>query len=145
MQLNTFANRLYIVLKERVFLFVYLPLTIYWLLIFISTSIPIDPVPRLFNAQDKVEHFTAYFILEVFLVFSLHFQNKYPYIKKRPILFSLILLALYAAVDEIHQYFIPGRVADILDWSADVLGGVLAIIITKLFLSKVQKDELIVK
>lgn len=136
MQSNSYVIRLYKILKERKGLLVYLPLAIYWLVIFIATSIPIDPMPKLFNAQDKFEHFAAYFILEILLALTLHFQNKFIKLKQNPILFSLILLTLYAALDEIHQYFIPGRYADIFDWSADVVGGILAILVIKTFLKR---------
>ncbi len=35
---------------------------------------------------------------------------------------ALVAMALFAAADEWHQQFIPGRGADPLDWSADVAG-----------------------
>jgi len=136
MQSNTFANQLYSTLQKHKVYLVYLPLVIYWLIIFIATSIPTDAMPQLFKAQDKLEHFAAYFILEILLALTFHFQNKFPRAKKNPIAFSLLFLSLYAAVDEIHQYFIPGRYADVLDWAADVIGGMMAIFIVLIFLKK---------
>ncbi len=136
MQSNTFANRLYNTLQKHKVYLVYLPLAIYWIIIFVATSIPTDAMPQLFKAQDKFEHFAAYFILEILLALTVHFQSKFPTAKKRPILFSLLFLALYAAVDEIHQYFIPGRYADVLDWAADLTGGMMAILIVLTFLKK---------
>lgn len=136
MQSNLFVSRLYRTLRDRKVLLVYMPLAVYWLVIFVATSIPVDAMPRFFNAQDKFEHFLAYFILEILLALTLHFQNKVSFLKRKPILFSLILLTIYAAIDEIHQYFIPGRYADVFDWAADVLGGILAILVVKSFLNK---------
>ncbi|MGB5540538.1 MAG: VanZ family protein, partial [Gammaproteobacteria bacterium] len=34
-------------------------------------------------------------------------------------------VGLYGVLDEIHQYFVPGRQADVLDVLADVSGGLL--------------------
>lgn len=136
MRLNSFVIRTYNILKTRKVLLVYIPLIIYWIIIFIATTIPVDTMPKLFNAQDKIEHFTAYFILEILLAFTFHFQNKNETVKRNPIFFSILVLIIYAAFDEIHQYFIPGRYADVLDWVADVIGGLLAIIFVKWFLTK---------
>ncbi|MEW6652602.1 MAG: VanZ family protein [Bacteroidota bacterium] len=138
MQSNSYVIRFYNILKERKVLLVYIPLVVYWIVIFIATSLPTVSMPRLFDTQDKLEHFFAYFILGVLLVLTLHFQNKYIALKQRPLFFSIIFLILYAAFDEIHQYFIPGRYADVLDWAADVLGGLAAVLFVKMFLHKVS-------
>ena len=41
------------------------------------------------------------------------------------ILYVTLIVAAYGLVDEIHQYFVPGRYASTLDWLADVAGGFL--------------------
>ncbi len=38
-----------------------------------------------------------------------------------------LLAALYAASDEFHQHFIPGRTMSVWDWLADVFGVALAL------------------
>lgn len=43
----------------------------------------------------------------------------------RHILLVTLIVAAYGMVDEIHQYFVPGRHASILDWVADLIGGFL--------------------
>ncbi|MDP2036780.1 MAG: VanZ family protein [Ignavibacteria bacterium] len=133
---SLFVNRLYSTLKEHKVFLVYVPLVVYWGIIFTATSIPVDGLPKLFDAQDKLEHFAAYFILEILLALTLHFQDKFYTLKLKPILFSLLFLSLYAALDEIHQYFIPGRYADVLDWAADVIGGSIAIFLLRIFFQK---------
>lgn len=133
---SLFVKRLYKTLQERKVLLVYVPLAVYWGIIFTATSIPVDGLPKLFDAQDKFEHFLAYFILEVLLALTLHFQDKFSVLKLKPILYSLLFLSLYAAIDEIHQYFIPGRYADVLDWVADVIGGTIAILLLRIFFQK---------
>ncbi|RJP18105.1 MAG: VanZ family protein [Deltaproteobacteria bacterium] len=37
--------------------------------------------------------------------------------------FAVAFVALFGAVDEIHQFWIPGRSMDIFDWAADFAGG----------------------
>jgi VanZ family protein len=142
MPLNSFVNRSYKTLYERKVLLVYIPLAIYWVVIFIATTIPVDKMPKLFIAQDKLEHFAAYFFLEILLALTFHFQNKSEFLKQKPIFFSIAVLIIYAAFDEIHQYFIPGRYADVLDWVADVIGGLFAIILVKWFLKKTSSLHL---
>jgi len=44
-----------------------------------------------------------------------------------PLTASLGLTALYALSDELHQLYVPGRQADVLDWLADVAGAMIAL------------------
>jgi len=39
-----------------------------------------------------------------------------------PLLFAGAVAAVYAGSDEIHQIFVPGRCATLVDWLADVAG-----------------------
>ncbi len=124
MQLNSLSTRLYNTFHSKPSLYVYLPLTIYWIFLFFLTTLPVDSVPQIFNSQDKIEHFLAYLILSFLLTLSLHFQKRNLIVSKNYILFSIIFLILYATIDEVHQIFIPGRYCDIIDWTADVLGSI---------------------
>jgi len=100
---------------------VYLPLIIYWILLFVATTLPSKDMPDT-GVSDKVEHFTAYMILAVLLNLTLMFQNKYLNLKKKAWLYTLIVILTYAGLDEFHQLFIPGRDCDILDWLSDSAG-----------------------
>lgn len=72
----------------------------------------------------KIAHFSEYFILGVFTInlFNYYFkaksQNKY----------SLAFVFFYASLDEIHQYFIPGRSMAFKDVIIDTLGGLIGIL-----------------
>lgn len=35
--------------------------------------------------------------------------------------------SLYGATDEVHQYFVPERSSDVLDWIADTVGALAAV------------------
>jgi VanZ family protein len=92
------------------------------LLIWVLSSIPhafvFDRVPF----QDKGAHFIEYSILAVLM--SHAFNGTWPNLRA----ISLFALAWAATVfwglsDEIHQAFVPGRVADPLDLLADSIGG----------------------
>ena len=90
------------------------------------------------GVSDKIEHFGAYGLLSVFLYLNLLFQKKYVLLKKYPATFTLIIASLYGMFDELHQLFVPGRTADILDWTADFLGSLLAVLIIKLIMDKLK-------
>jgi VanZ family protein len=112
---------------------IYTPLVIYWMVLVTLTSLPSNLLPTT-HVSDKIEHFTAYLILSVLLNLSLLFQNKFKKIKVNAALFAVIFIAVYAALDELHQLFIPGRDCDILDWSADFSGTVIGVLIVGLLI-----------
>lgn len=53
--------------------------------------------------------------------------------ERRRALMVAVGLALFAAVDEWHQLFIPGRSMELGDWIADSVGALAGIIIYSLF------------
>lgn len=137
MRSNSFLSRLYKLLAERTKTFVYLPLVLYWITIFILTTIPADVIPQFFNAQDKLEHFGAYFVLAILLNLALYFQKRFSMIAGKSFLFTALFVAGYGAIDELHQLFIPGRVCDFFDWTSDTIGGIIGMWMIYLFLRKV--------
>jgi VanZ family protein len=76
---------------------------------------------NIFHLWDKAAHFVAYAAGGVLLAaaFRIAFRWRPAVIFRR----TLLVLALYAASDEWHQMYTPGRSgADLRDWIADVLG-----------------------
>jgi len=75
----------------------------------------------------KIAHFSEYLILSILttntLAVSFQWKNKLYY------LISFILCTLYAASDEIHQLFIPGRSGQINDVILDSFGVLAGIMI----------------
>lgn len=108
---------------NRVFLFIYLPLIIHWVTIFILTSLPSDRLPSV-EVSDKINHFLAFFVLGFFLNLTLKYQTKFPELKKNILLITIIIAAGYGLLDELHQLFVPGRSAEVLDCLADFIGAV---------------------
>lgn len=105
---------------------VYFPLVIYWIILFIATTLPSNDLPNM-NVSDKIEHFSAYFILAVLLNFTMMFQDKYLLMKRKAWLFTILIILTYAGLDELHQLFIPGRDCEFLDWISDSSGVLLGI------------------
>lgn len=133
---NLSLTRLFNSIKKNPFRFVHLPLILYWIFLFVMTSIPIEKIPKFFNTQDKLEHFAAYFILGVLIKLSTVFQNKSELIKKNSMIVSLIIITIYAMFDELHQLIIPGRYCDFYDWLFDFVGGGAGIILVNHFLKR---------
>ena len=139
MQSNSFSNLLYKYLSTHTLYCVYIPLILYWITLFTLTTLPVDAVPRLFDNQDKIEHFFAYSVLAFLLTLALYFQKRSRLISSHAFLFTLIFVLAYGAIDEIHQLYVPGRYCDLYDWLADSIGGSIGIGIVYLFLKKQTK------
>lgn len=92
------------------------------------------------NSIDKILHFGAYFIyglsLQVFFVALFH---KKKISNKKYILLTIIVGFLFAISDEIHQYFVPGRTADVLDVLVDWAG----ISLSLFFIGIIKKFKII--
>lgn len=140
MQSNSFLIRFYKYLGSHTITLIYIPLIVYWISLFILTTIPVDNVPRLFENQDKYEHFVAYCGLAILLSLALYFQKKSKLISSKAFLVALLFILAYGAVDELHQIFVPGRYCDFYDWLADSSGGILGIGIVITFIRKVSKN-----
>lgn len=77
----------------------------------------------------KSAHFAEYAIL-----FLLLYRVLCLYIDKRKAkLYTLLGVFIYAGLDEIHQYFIPGRAMAFNDVIIDTTGGVMSMIIITIF------------
>lgn len=73
----------------------------------------------------KLGHFTEFFILYLLIFNALIVDFKY----NKTIWITLMLVFIYACLDEIHQMFVPGRYAAIGDVLIDTGGGVLCMLI----------------
>ena len=110
------------------FLRYWLPVILYCLLLFyqssqsvVDTSLP--EIPHL----DKLLHAGAYALLGALLLRA--FAAGKGAVTARLIILSISLATLYGLSDEIHQFFVPLRQADILDLLADFIGSVAGVLI----------------
>jgi VanZ family protein len=110
---------------QKIFLFLALIAGVF---IFYISSLSYTPNP--FPTTSLISilyHFGIFFLFALFLTLGLG-KNYF---------FLIILSGVYAGLDELHQYFVPNRVADIFDFGIDfsgiVFGVVCAIISLELF------------
>jgi VanZ family protein len=122
--------------KRKVWL-VYIPLTIYWIILFIATSLPLQRLPSV-GFNDKINHFLAYFILAVFVNLTLIYQRKSRFLFKKAPLVTIIIGLLYGAIDELHQILVPGRFAETLDWIADGLGTIVGVLVVYYLINRLK-------
>jgi VanZ family protein len=93
-------------------------LTAYWLLLFISTHIPIHHLMAKIGTSDKVIHAVAFAGLAFLMAWAIPTNLLFV---SRNVLLAGVVGVVYAGVDELLQ--IPvGRTADWMDFQADCIG-----------------------
>jgi len=115
------------------FFFYWFPVLLYCLLIFIQSSFPASEYVPEFDFSDKLLHVGAYAVLG-FLLYRAFSAMDNGATTVRLIAISIFLTALYGASDEIHQYFVPSRSAELFDFAADAIGGIIGVFVALLIL-----------
>ena len=82
----------------------------------------------------KAAHFTEYFIF-YFLIFNAINEDMYF---NTSLLLALVITFLYAALDEFHQSFVPGRGPSFKDVLIDTSGGFVCLLI--IYIRKLLSD-----
>lgn len=117
--------------RYRKILKFWLPPIVWAGLIFFFSSLPSVKTVEIYW-QDflikKTGHMIEYGILAVLLYRA--FKNS-DIAKSEALFFSLLITVLYAATDEIHQSFTPGRESTVRDVVFDIIGGSLALYLIK--------------
>jgi VanZ family protein len=107
------------------------------LTIFIQSSFPSVSLPDVeYISVDKVIHMGVFGLLTALCYISLVHLRRENIFSDSPLKWSLIFGILYGASDEIHQFYVPNRSAEVHDWAADVLGVIIACLIINYFLRK---------
>lgn len=78
----------------------------------------------------KMAHFSLYAFLAVLCFILIYEINRNI---KKSTLISFIIISIYSCMDEIHQMFIPGRNAQLIDVFIDCIGGVVGLAIINVF------------
>ena len=87
---------------------------------------------NIFNAWDKLLHFTAFFCGALPFIPALRLTRDWRW--SRIVWVATLLMSAYGALDEVHQMFSPSRSAlDPGDWIADTLGAAVGSIVTAFF------------
>ncbi|MEO8167206.1 MAG: VanZ family protein [bacterium] len=121
-------------LKKNHFLWYQGPMVLWAIALFTESSIPGDHIPDLeFLSHDKIIHFLIYTVFAFAVHRAVHYQKKFPLIAKYSYVATFIIVALYAASDELHQYFVPGRNCSLYDWFADCAGAITYLTLNWIF------------
>jgi VanZ family protein len=94
---------------------------------------------------DKIVHLIEYLLygMTLMLAYSRSTSDK---IIHNAFKFSLITGIIYAATDEIHQLYVPGRDFSIFDFTADTAGVFLGVyLFSKIIKHKTDPEELVYK
>lgn len=118
---------------SKSFLVNQLPAVLVAITLFILSSIPYPP-PVILNVsyEDLIMHAIVYSVFGFFVARALYHQDRYLKFKENLLLFTFLIGTIYGISDEIHQYFVPGRVSDILDVFADVFGTLIGFALFKI-------------
>ena len=93
-------------------------------LIFVVSSISgLGPIPG--GVDDGVAHALQYAVLAALLLRGLA-GARWRGVKVRAAALAVLLATLYGVTDEAHQWFVPGRTAEVTDLVADALGAAVA-------------------
>ncbi|MBF0341779.1 MAG: VanZ family protein [Magnetococcales bacterium] len=90
-----------------------------------------------FQNQDKVEHMIAYGVMAFVAWVALRQWNHF----RHSWLWAWLYAVGYGISDEWHQFFVPGRYADVWDLMADATGAALAILILEFYRSRRQSQS----
>ena len=88
---------------------------------FINKIIPIES-----SVVRDLAHFGLFFMLELIVYIGMKICAV-----KRPELYSVIFVSMFAITDELHQYFVPGRSCQVHDVILDICGSLCALLIIK--------------
>jgi len=80
----------------------------------------------------KVAHFSEYAVL-AFLARRAFITSSSAFIHRYRFQIGLLLVVVYALLDEYHQSFVPSRTSSIYDSAIDVAGGITVLLLFKLY------------
>jgi VanZ family protein len=109
-----------------------LPVILWGLLIFVSSSLPSQKLPNLpILGMDKAIHFGVFFVFALLTHRAIKYQDWFPYLSRHALVYTVPVTILYGVLDEVHQMFVPGRDASVYDLVADGLGAILYVILLR--------------
>jgi len=107
------------------FIIFWLPVTGYCAIIFTLSSMA-QPLPAGIEIPyfDKLLHAVEYGVLSYLLIRAM--RGTGIKLAKRTLIITAVAMAtLYAATDEFHQMFVPGRYPDVFDLLSDFVGALI--------------------
>ena len=110
---------------SQLFLKFWLPVILFALMILFLSSLPIQIRRPPIRFHDKIFHFFEYGIYGWLWIraLSVTFQRSNAFIL---VLATVMICALFGALDELYQFYTPHRIPDFYDVAADASGSFLA-------------------
>jgi len=121
------------VAKEKILKY-WFPVIVYMLAIFINSSLSTVPQVEM-PFFDKIMHLACYAVLGCLLMRAM-FNYGYQLKGSRLVILAVLFGSLYGVTDEIHQMFVPGRTAEIMDVVSDSLGTAMGVGVYNSFFNK---------
>ena len=108
-----------------------LPLAVALTIVWLSAQSHYPMGVELPPPMDKLAHASVFACLALVLEFTL--QRTHPELPMyRRHLLVFVVVSVYGATDEWHQFFVPGRSCELGDWVADTVGGGLGLALASL-------------
>jgi len=112
----------------RAFFFYWLPWYLYLTAIFAVSAIPRPEEILHVTIKDFLMHPLEFLVL-CLLTLRAFRQSGLSFINTRVVFMGVLFCLMYAASDEFHQFFVPGRTAAFVDWIYDSLGILTGVLI----------------
>lgn len=116
----------------------WLPVLLLCLLIFIQSSFPaMERIPT-FQLSDKLIHAGVYAVLATLFFRALN-SGKKARSRATIMVMTVGFTTLYGISDEVHQYFVPSRHAELWDAAANFIGSIAGALVASLLLKKEKR------
>lgn len=123
-----------------------LPGLIWTMLIALLTLMPGNYIPKItpfldWFSPDKLVHLFLFGIYAFLLLEGFSRQDRFPVLKKHPILISLLIGIVFAfLIEAMQKYVIPGRNGNLYDFLADAIGSLLGYLCWRIFRRNEKKN-----
>ena len=116
-----FVRSVNCVLIKMKFIKYWVPFILWACAIFSSSSLQGRDIPLIFPFQDIVFHFFVYMVFGLLLSRALNNSGIRRFGKYHKICVTILISYVFAATDEFHQQFVPGRICSGLDLFIDAI------------------------
>ncbi len=115
----------------------WLPVYLYLIFIFYFSSQSIIPTSTYLSHTLFIKPFIQHIL--IYTILALLIYRALSHTKNPSKLLVVFTTTLYGVIDEIHQYYIPGRTFELLDIGMDFSGAILALILIYIFRKRSEK------
>ncbi len=103
-----------------------------FIFIFYISSLQFGPAIAVVDISSVLYHIFVFFLLTIFLFISV-LNRKW---ETKKITIGMLVLITYAALDELHQFFVPGRSSSLGDLFLDLIGMAFASLLYFIMIEK---------